>query len=98
MLDIARNHNAASIDSSAKPLRSRCGVLHGSIVDKLIREGEGISVYDLHGEPENESRLAVKTAARLGMPHLSWHHFLAGFYDNGGNRVGLVASDTVGIG
>ena len=79
MLDIARNHNVTSI-IVGKPLHSRLWELfHGSVVDQLIREGEGISVYVLHGEPESERRLAVKTAVSSNT-HLSWYHFLAGFF------------------
>lgn len=79
ILDVARSHNVTSL-IVGKPLHSRLWeLLHGSVVDKLIREGEGISVYVLHGEIEKENKPSVRTAPSVSH-HASWYHFIAGFF------------------
>ena len=78
MLDLARNHNVTSI-IVGKPRHSRLWeMVHGSVVDTLIREGEGINVYVIQGDAENEQRAAIKTAP-ADTPKLSWLQVSGGF-------------------
>lgn len=78
MLDLARTHNVTSI-IVGKPRHSRLWeLLHGSVVDTLIREGEGINVYVIQGDPESEPRPIIKTAP-VNRARLSWLQMAGGF-------------------
>lgn len=77
ILDIARSHNVTAI-VVGKPRQSRLWELvHGSLVDKLIRHSAGINVYVIQGNTEEEQGPAIKTAPPTTFP-LSWLHTAGG--------------------
>ncbi|MDF2570983.1 MAG: kdpD 3 [Sporomusa sp.] len=62
ILDVARSHNVTAI-VIGKPHHSRLWeLLHGSLVDKLIRKSSGINVYVIQGVAEEEQAVSIKTA------------------------------------
>jgi two-component system sensor histidine kinase KdpD len=62
ILDVARSHNVTAI-VIGKPQHSRLWeLLHGSLVDKLIRKSSGINVYVIQGVAEEEQAAGIKTA------------------------------------
>lgn len=77
ILEVARNHNVTSI-VVGKPRHSRLWeLLHGSLVDKLIRYSEDINVYVIQGNSEKEEQPAVKTV-KPQMSRVSLLHTAAG--------------------
>lgn len=77
ILDVARNHNVTSI-VVGKPRHSRLWeLIHGSLVDKIIRHSAGINVYVIQGNPEKEQGPTVKTAAP-NISKLYWLHTVGG--------------------
>lgn len=62
ILDIARSHNVTSI-VVGKPRHSRLWeIMHGSLVDKLIRHSSGINVYVIQGAAEEDHGITIKTS------------------------------------
>lgn len=77
ILDAARNHNVTSI-VVGKPRHSRLWeLIHGSLVDKIIRHSAGINVYVIQGNAEKEQGPTVKTAAP-DISKLNWLHTVGG--------------------
>lgn len=71
ILDIARSHNVTSI-VVGKPRHSRLWeLLHGALVDKLIRYSSGINVYIIQGSAEEDHGISIKTSTPTTTP-ISW--------------------------
>ncbi len=75
LLELARTRNVSQI-IIGKPLRSRWWeLLHGSVVDKIIRQSHGISVHVIPGQTKQEKE-GTRTTAPFprepftAMPHL----------------------------
>jgi len=82
ILEYARRHNVTKV-IAGKPLRSRwLEVLHGSVVDQLIRQSGPIDVYVVSSEPEP----TVEKAMEAWRPHHPLRRYLWG--------VALVAAAT----
>lgn len=77
ILAVARSNNVTSI-VIGKPRHSRLWeLLHGSLVDKLIRHSAGINFYMIQAEIEKELTQAIKTAPP-SIGNLPWLHALGG--------------------
>lgn len=77
ILDVARSHNVTSI-VIGKPRHSRLWeLMHGSVVDKIIRHSAGIMVYVIQGNAEKEQGSTIKTAAPDIAP-IPWLHIAGG--------------------
>ncbi|MDR3560952.1 MAG: sensor histidine kinase KdpD [Negativicutes bacterium] len=62
LLDIARSHNVTAI-VVGKPRHSRLwDLIHGSVVDKLVRLSAGINVYVIQADREQTAGAAIATA------------------------------------
>ena len=68
VLEVARSNNITTI-VIGKPRHSRrWELIHGSIVDKIIRLSGGINVYVIRGEVEQEqAETIIKTAKLVGV-------------------------------
>lgn len=76
ILDIARSHNVSAI-VVGKPRHSRFWeMINGSVVDKIIRQSDGLNVYVIQGQAETDEVPIVKTAARPRK--LSWLYYAGG--------------------
>jgi two-component system sensor histidine kinase KdpD len=76
MLETARIHNVTAI-VIGKPRHNRLWeILHGSVVDKLIRKSGGLNVYVIQGSAEKEStgfKSGIKTVLPSAQP-VYWHY------------------------
>lgn len=77
ILDVAKKYNVTSI-VVGKPCNKRMWeLLHGSLVDKLIRYSTGINVYVIQSDREQEQESTIKTVT-ADITKLSWLHTAAG--------------------
>lgn len=73
LLEIARTHNVTAI-VIGKPRHSRLWeFIHGSVVDKLIRDGGGINVYVIQATKEKDAVAKIATA-QVSEP-VTWQHY-----------------------
>ncbi len=78
ILEVARSHNVTAI-VIGKPQHSRLWeLLHGALVDKLIRKSSGINVYVIQGVAETEQAAGIKTALPAAPATAPWLHALGG--------------------
>ncbi len=83
VLGFAHDHNVTKI-IAGKPLRPRwLELLHGSVVDQIIRQSGSIDVYVISGEAQRPA----SARARAGRGPVPWGQYLKG--------VGLVAAVTL---
>lgn len=77
MITVARNENVTAV-VIGKPRHSRWREFwQGSLVDKLIRQSEGINVYVIQSKAEAEAHSAISTA-RNDVPAIPWLPILEG--------------------
>lgn len=73
LLAIARTNNVTAI-VIGKPRRSRLWeAVHGSVVDRLIRNGCGINVYVIQATKEKEAVAKIATAP--SSQPINWHYY-----------------------
>ena len=74
ILDVARNHNVTAI-VIGKPQHSRIWeMLHGAVVDNLIRHSGGINIYVIQAKTEQEQKSGIATAPRISTD--KWLHYM----------------------
>ena len=77
ILDVANKYNVTSI-VVGKPCNSRLWeLLHGSLVDKLIRKSSGVNVYVIQSDEEKDQESAIKTVS-TDAAKISWLHTTLG--------------------
>ncbi len=71
MMNVARNENVTAV-VIGKPRHSRLREFwQGSLVNKLLRQSEGINVYVIQSKAEAETHSAISTA-RNDVPPIAW--------------------------
>ncbi|MBP2643822.1 MAG: kdpD 3 [Firmicutes bacterium] len=74
ILDVARSHNVTAI-VIGKPQHSRFWeIVHGAVVDNLIRQSGGINIYVIQAKTEQEQKSGIATAPRMSTE--KWLHYL----------------------
>ncbi|MBP2655627.1 MAG: osmosensitive channel signal transduction histidine kinase [Firmicutes bacterium] len=82
ILDVARSHNVTAI-VIGKPRQSRIWeIVHGSVVDKLIRQSGGINIYVIQASTEQEQTTGIATAPLLSKE--KWLHYMGSILLVGG--------------